>query len=81
VPSTQPDKLRDHIRDTNPELKDAADILWSLAKPIHERSNRPDSNENGYPHALQVETYAWKLIREAAGCHAFGFYLSQHNSK
>ena len=65
MPPSYSDKLREHIRELNPNLANAADTLWQIAKPIQDRSNRPDSNENGSAHALQVEKYAWKLIREA----------------
>lgn len=62
---TQPDELRDHLRTLAPNLADDAHTLWHLAKPIHDRSNKKDSHENGSRHAVHVEKYVWKLIRDA----------------
>ena len=59
------DKLRDHLTQLDATLGQRANMLWSLALPIHARQSRPDSNENGAAHCQMVETNAWRFLKES----------------
>lgn len=61
---TLPETLREYVRSKSSELGIKLDALWLKAGPIHERQNRPDSNENGRRHIEMVEKNAWRLLTE-----------------
>lgn len=61
--SALPLKLREYLRQKNSDLADWADSLWRISSPIHERQNRPDSNENGAVHVAAVEDNIWRLLQ------------------
>ena len=57
-----PRTLREYLqKDLN--LADIANNLWRISSPIHERQNRPNSNENGIVHVLKVENNVWRLLQ------------------
>ena len=58
-------KLRNHLREKNSELANKADNFWEISKPILERQNAPNSNENGLKHVQMVEHNCWRLINES----------------
>lgn len=60
-----PEKLRDYIRNIDPELANRADMFWRTSQPILDRQSRVDSNENGLSHVDMVERNAWRLIKES----------------
>jgi tetratricopeptide (TPR) repeat protein len=60
-----PDGLREYIRSKDKKLADRADRFWEISKPIIERQNRVDSNENGYLHVETVERNGWRLIKDS----------------
>ena len=62
MPSQLPRTLREYLqKDQN--LADIANNLWRISSPIHERQNRPNSNENGIVHVLKVENNVWRLLQ------------------
>ena len=56
--------LIDHLETMDETLAVRARNLWILSEQIHDRQNRPDSNENGRPHVLMVERNIWRLLSE-----------------
>ncbi len=61
--TTLPRKLREYIQQRDPDLAVKVDFLWKISIPIHERQNRPDSNENGTVHVAAVEDNIWRLLQ------------------
>ncbi len=61
--SPLPRKLREYIKQKDSELALIADSFWRISGPIHERQNRPDSNENGAVHMAAVEDNIWRLLQ------------------
>ncbi len=61
---TPPEKLRDYLKAKAPELATRLDFLWQNSIPLHDRQNRPDSNENGRRHVEKVEQNIWRLLTE-----------------
>lgn len=59
-----PETLRDHLKQVRPDLATTAEHLWLKSSEIHERQNRPDSNENGRLHVEAVERNIWRLLKE-----------------
>ncbi len=66
---TLPVRLRDYLEEESPELATVARNLWLKSKPLHDRQNRPDSNENGRPHVEKVEQNIWRLLTETRDEH------------
>lgn len=60
-----PDKLREHLTTLDAALGQRAEMLWSLAAPIHARQSRPDSNENGVAHCQMVASNVWHLLHDS----------------
>ncbi|MEE8452273.1 MAG: hypothetical protein V3R99_10175 [Thermoguttaceae bacterium] len=56
--------LRDHLCQNHQGFAEVAAGLWSRAEEIHNRQNRPDSNENGRKHVERVEQNIWRLLTE-----------------
>ncbi len=52
---SQSSELRKYLRTANETLANRADNFWEISKPIIERQNAPNSNENGYQHVIMVE--------------------------
>jgi hypothetical protein len=63
MPSQLPQTLREYLQQKNQDLAAIANNLWRISSPIHERQNRPDSNENGLVHVLAVEDNVWRLLQ------------------
>jgi len=61
---TPPERLRDYLEKVSRELATVAENLWLKSKPLHNRQNRPDSNENGRSHVEKVESNIWRLLTE-----------------
>ena len=40
--------LREYLQQKDQDLAERVNNLWRISSPIHERQNRPDSNENAY---------------------------------
>ncbi len=59
------DKLREYLKTLDAALGQRADMLWSLAAPIHARQSRPDSNENGAAHCQMVSSNIWRLLHDS----------------
>lgn len=64
-------KLRNHLRKKDPALANKADNFWEISKPILERQNVPNSNENGLKHVQMVEHNCWRLIDESNNLDGF----------
>ncbi|MCP4589362.1 MAG: ATP-binding protein [bacterium] len=64
MPDPPPAGLRECLRTKSNGLAAAADNLWRISQEIHDRQNRPDSNENGRRHVEQVESNIWRLLTE-----------------
>jgi len=62
---TQSSELRKYLRKENELLANRADNFWEISKPIIERQNSPNSNENGYHHVMMVERNCWRLLNES----------------
>ena len=58
-----PPTLREYLKSLDKDLAAIADNLWRISGPIHERQNRPDSNENGRVHVEAVELNIWRLLQ------------------
>lgn len=58
-----PPILREYLQKKDENLADTATYLWKKSAPIHERQNRPDSNENGIVHVMNVEKNIWRLLQ------------------
>ena len=54
MPGQLPHRLREYLQQKDQELAAVANNLWRISRPIHERQNRPDSNENGPVHVQAV---------------------------
>ena len=61
---TPPAKLRDYLEKESTDLATVARNLWLKSKPLHDRQNRPDSNENGRAHIEMVEQNIWRLLTQ-----------------
>ncbi len=59
-----PDRLRDYLAEKAPDLATMVEALWLKSIPLHDRQNRPDSNENGRLHVEKVESNIWRLLTE-----------------
>ncbi len=57
-----PESLREYLKTMDQNLFDVVENLWRKSKPIHERQNRPDSNENGRIHVEKVESNMWRFL-------------------
>jgi len=62
---TPPERLRDYLEKKDPDLATVLNALWLKSAPLHDRQNRPDSNENGRQHVEMVEQNIWRLLTEA----------------
>jgi tetratricopeptide (TPR) repeat protein len=69
MPNNPPNGLRPYLRTQDPKLATAADSLWDKSRPLHDRQNRPDSNENGRKHVEMVERNIWRLLTETRDQH------------
>ena len=58
------DSLRSHLQPVRSELALRADMLWEIAKPIHELQSREPGSVNGRAHCEMVESNIWRLITE-----------------
>ncbi len=54
--------LREYLQQKDKDLAETVNHLWKISRPIHERQNRPDSNENGLVHIEAVEHNMWRLL-------------------
>jgi len=63
MPSQPPHMLREYLQQKDQHLAEIANNLWRISRPIHERQNRPDSNENGPVHVQAVEDNIWRLLQ------------------
>ncbi len=63
MPSQLPHTLREYLQQKDQNLAGIANNLWRISRPIHERQNRPDSNENGLVHVQAVEDNIWRLLQ------------------
>ena len=63
MPSQLLHTLREHLKQKDQDLALIANDLWRRSSPIHERQNRPDSNENGLVHVQAVEDNIWRLLQ------------------
>ena len=63
MPSQLPHTLREYLQQNDQNLAEIANNLWRISRPIYERQNRPDSNENGIVHVLAVEDNIWRLLQ------------------
>ena len=61
---TPPERLRDYLKNKAPKLSTVVEALWLKSLPLHDRQNRPDSNENGRSHIEKVEINIWRLLTE-----------------
>jgi len=61
--SQLPHTLREYLQREKQNLAAIANNLWRISIPIHERQNRPDSNENGLVHVQAVEDNIWRLLQ------------------
>jgi hypothetical protein len=55
-------ELRNYLRGQNSGLATVAHALWLKSGEVHDRQNRPDSNENGRRHVEAVERNIWTLL-------------------
>ncbi|MBW1933076.1 MAG: SUMF1/EgtB/PvdO family nonheme iron enzyme [Deltaproteobacteria bacterium] len=55
--------LREYLQQKEQDFAANANNLWRISRPIHERQNRPDSNENGLVHVKAVEENIWRLLQ------------------
>ncbi len=67
MPEIPPEGLRDYLEQNAPDLATVARNLWLKSQPLHDRQNRPDSNENGRSHVEKVESNIWRLLTETRG--------------
>lgn len=58
-----PPTLREYLQEKNETLALTANCLWQKSRPIHERQNRPGSNENGLAHVEIVEINIYRLLQ------------------
>lgn len=63
MPNELPHTLREYLQHNDQDFAGIANNLWRISRPIHERQNRPDSNENGPVHVLAVEDNIWRLLQ------------------
>ena len=63
MPSQLAHTLREYLQQKDQDLAEIANNLWRISRPIHERQNRPDSNENGFVHIQAVEDNIWRLLQ------------------
>lgn len=63
MPNELPHTLREYLQQKDKNLAAVANNLWRISRPIHERQNRPDSNENGLVHVQAVEDNIWRLLQ------------------
>lgn len=63
MPNELPHTLRAYLQQKDQDLAAVANNLWRISRPIHERANRPDSNENGPVHVQAVENNIWRLLQ------------------
>ncbi len=63
MPNELPHMLREYLQQEDQDLAAVANNLWRISRPIHERQNRPDSNENGFVHVQAVEDNIWRLLQ------------------
>ena len=47
APDHEKERLRDYLENESPKLATVVEALWLKSAPLHDRQNRPDSNENG----------------------------------
>jgi hypothetical protein len=59
---TESQSLREYLKEKDEKLADKLNNLWQISEKIHERQNRPDSNENGKVHVEKVAQNIWRLI-------------------
>ncbi|MDL1967866.1 MAG: hypothetical protein LWW97_04790 [Deltaproteobacteria bacterium] len=62
MPSQSPRTLCEYLQQRNQDVVEIANNLCRISRPIHERQNRPDSNENGIVHVLAVESKSTSSI-------------------
>ncbi len=63
MPSQLAHTLREYLQQNDQNLAEIANNLWRISRPIHERQNHPDSNENGIVHVLAVEDNIWRFLQ------------------
>lgn len=63
MPNQLSHTLREYLQQKDQKLAAVANNLWRISRPIHERQNRPDSNENGFVHVQAVEDNIWRLLQ------------------
>ena len=63
MPSQIPHTLREYLQQKDKNLAGIANNLWRISRPIHERQNCPDSNENSLVHVQAVEDNIWRLLQ------------------